>query len=293
MSWLQLIIQCNGNLTEQLDDALMALGACAVTLVDNADQPLFEPPPGATPVWDESRLTALFEKDVDLDQIITTLKQLVPVEPFPDYRCEALEDKDWEREWMDNYHPMQFGQRLWVCPSWKEAPEPGAVNLMLDPGLAFGTGTHPTTSLCLQWLDGLDLADKTLIDYGCGSGILAIAGLLLGAQRAIGIDNDPQALTASRDNANRNNVLERLEVFSPEAAPDDQADVLIANILAGPLITLVDQIAERIKPGGLIALSGILEEQKELVLNAYQEKFTDLQITQLEDWIRISGKKKG
>ncbi|MCL3782939.1 50S ribosomal protein L11 methyltransferase, partial [Prolixibacteraceae bacterium JC049] len=144
--------------------------------------------------------------------------------------------KDWEREWMDNFHPMCFGQRLWICPSWRDVPDENAVNVMLDPGLAFGTGTHPTTAMCLQWLDGLDLAGKTIIDFGCGSGILAIAALKLGAAKAIGIDIDPQAIQASRDNAERNGVSERLELYLPKDQPEAMtADVVVANILAGPL----------------------------------------------------------
>lgn len=194
---------------------------------------------------------------------------------------------------MDNFHPMRFGERLWIVPSWHAAPEPDAVNLLLDPGLAFGTGTHPTTSLCLQWLDAQQLQGKTLIDFGCGSGILAIAGLLLGAQHAVGTDIDIQALEASRDNARRNQIAdERFDLYLPEQMPDTPADVLVANILAGPLVSLAPRLASLVKPGGLLALSGILAEQTDEILQAYRADFELDPVADQEGWIRVSGRRR-
>jgi len=194
---------------------------------------------------------------------------------------------------MDNFQPMRFGQRLWIVPSWHAAPQPEAVNLLLDPGLAFGTGTHPTTALCLEWLDGQDLNDCTVIDFGCGSGILAIAALLLGAPQAIGTDIDPQALEASRDNAGRNGIdPARFPVYLPADMPQQPAEVVVANILAGPLVSLAPQITALVKAGGRLALSGILAEQAEEVRVAYADAF-DLDPTAIKDgWVRISGVKR-
>ena len=292
MAWVQLVLQIPGDQSEQFEDALLAVGANAVTLMDNADQPLLEPPPGATPIWDDTRVIGLFEASVDTDLLIAALKNTLELQQLPPLKLEALEDKDWEREWMENYKPMRFGERLWICPSWCPPPEPDAVNIMLDPGLAFGTGTHPTTALCLAWLDQQDLNDKSLLDYGCGSGILAVAGALLGCSMVQGVDNDPQALIASKDNAARNKVAEQIAVFSPETFPAGQFDVVVANILAGPLIELASKIAERINPKGLIALSGILKEQAEQVLEAYQPWIDFDPVEQQGDWVRISGQKR-
>ena len=289
MAWIQVILQIPGNQAEQYEDALQAAGASAVTLMDNADQPLLEPPPGATPVWDDSRVIGLFDASADSDLILAALKNSLGSKTLPPNRIEALEDKDWEREWMTHYRPMQFGNRLWVCPSWCEPPAPDAVNLLLDPGLAFGTGTHPTTHLCLAWLDAQDLTDALLIDYGCGSGILGVAGALLGCREVIGVDNDPQALTATRDNASRNQVASRINVFSPESFEPTEADFVVANILAGPLISLAPRIATLVKPGGGLALSGILAEQADSVKAAYAPWIDFDPVTQKEDWVRISG----
>ncbi len=292
MAWLQLIIQTNGGDAAQFDDLLIELGAVAVTLLDNADQPLFEPPPGTTPIWEDTRVIGLFEDTVNIDLVIAALKSSVSISPFPQLKTEALEDKDWVREWMDSFKPMCFGERLWVVPSWLEAPHADAVNMLLDPGLAFGTGTHQTTALCLRWLDEQDLQDKIVIDYGCGSGILAIAAALLGATRVYCVDNDPQALQATQLNAERNNVTDKIHVFSPQNMPDIQADVLVANILAGPLMELAPRLTSLIASHGLLALSGILAKQANDVASHYESEFILTPAVQDEDWIRISGKKR-
>lgn len=292
MPWIQVILQIPGEAAERYEDALQAAGAGAVTLMDNADQPLLEPPPGATPVWDDSRVIGLFDAAVDSDIVLAALKNSLGTSELPPCRIEALEDKDWEREWMTHYKPMKFGERLWVCPSWCEPPEPNGVNLLLDPGLAFGTGTHPTTHLCLAWLDAQHLENSLLVDYGCGSGILGVAGALLGCRQVLGVDNDPQALIASRSNAGRNGVSDTIEVFSPEAFHPVEADYVVANILAGPLIELAPNIAALLKPGGKLALSGILQEQADNVQKAYAPWIDFDPVTQKEDWVRISGTKR-
>ncbi len=254
MPWIQLKINTSGKVAEQLGDVMMESGAVSVTFQDTHDNPVFEPLPGETRLWGDTDAIALYDAETDMNAVIAMLEQEPLLGTGFKHKIEQLEDKDWEREWMDNFHPMQFGKRLWICPSWREIPDPNAVNVMLDPGLAFGTGTHPTTALCLQWLDGLDLEGKTIIDFGCGSGILAIAALKLGAARAIGIDIDPQAIQASRDNAQRNGVSERLELYLPKDQPANlSADVVVANILAGPLRELAPLISDLPKAGGHLA----------------------------------------
>ena len=213
MAWIQIRLNSTDRKAEQISDYLEEIGAVSVTFMDSQDTPIFEPLPGETRLWGNTDVVALFDAETDMAQILRLLRQEKHLDENTAYKIEQIEDKDWEREWMDNFHPMRFGKRLWICPSWREVPEPDAVNVMLDPGLAFGTGTHPTTALCLEWLDSLDLRGKTVIDFGCGSGILAIAALKLGAQSAVGIDIDPQAILASRNNAEQNGVADRLRLF--------------------------------------------------------------------------------
>ena len=292
MPWLQVRLAITPEQAETYEDALLGVGAVSVTFMDAEDQPIFEPDLGTTPLWSNTHLLALFEADTDPANLVAHLQLLTGGE-LPAHEIEHIEDQDWERSWMDNFQPMRFGQRLWIVPSWHAAPEPEAVNLLLDPGLAFGTGTHPTTALCLEWLDGQDLNDCTVIDFGCGSGILAIAALLLGAPQAIGTDIDPQALEASRDNAGRNGIdPARFPVYLPADMPQQPAEVVVANILAGPLVSLAPQITALVKAGGRLALSGILAEQAEKVRAAYADAF-DLDPTAIKDgWVRISGVKR-
>ncbi|MFP9462081.1 50S ribosomal protein L11 methyltransferase [Pectobacterium brasiliense] len=293
MPWIQLKINTSGNVAEQLGDVMMESGAVSVTFQDTHDNPVFEPLPGETRLWGDTDAIALYDAETDMNAVIAMLEQEPLLGVGFKHKIEQLEDKDWEREWMDNFHPMQFGKRLWICPSWRDIPDPAAVNVMLDPGLAFGTGTHPTTALCLQWLDGLDLEGKTIIDFGCGSGILAIAALKLGAARAIGIDIDPQAIQASRDNAQRNGVSERLELYLPKDQPADlSADVVVANILAGPLRELAPLISDLPKAGGHLGLSGVLATQAEGVAEAYADKFTLDPVAEREEWCRITGQRR-
>ena len=289
MPWLQIRLAITPDQAGALEDQLLELGAVSVTFMDAEDQPIFEPDLGTTPLWSHTHLLALFEADTDADALLAHLRLLRGGE-LPEHQVERIEDQDWERSWMDNFQPMRFGRRLWIVPSWHQAPEPEAVNLLLDPGLAFGTGTHPTTALCLEWLDSQELAGCNVLDFGCGSGILALAALKLGAAEAIGVDNDPQALVATADNAERNGIApERFTLYLPEQLPQEPADVVVANILAGPLVSLAPQITALVKPGGRLALSGILAEQAEEVRAAYADAF-DLDPTAEKDgWVRISG----
>lgn len=288
MAWIQLHIASDSQAADALQDALETLGAAAVTLTDGADQPVFEPPPGARPLWQATVVTALFSEQTDIDAILAALT--AQGLPIAQHHQERLEEQVWERAWMDDFQPMRFGQRLWIVPSWSAAPDPAAVNLRLDPGLAFGTGTHETTALCLEWLDATALDGCSVLDVGCGSGVLAIAALLLGAGDAQGTDIDDQALTASRDNATANGVMARLRLYRPQQLPADyRCDVLVANILAAPLIELAPELARRCRPGARMALSGILAGQADSVREAYHRWFDLTPTTRRGDWVRIDG----
>ncbi|EGQ8581189.1 50S ribosomal protein L11 methyltransferase [Vibrio cholerae] len=295
MPWIQIKLNATNDNAEAIGDMLMEeTGAVSVTFLDAKDTPVFEPLPGETRLWGDTDVVALYEADMDTSLILQQIKASNMLAEGFAHKVEQVEDKDWEREWMDNFHPMQFGRRLWICPSWREVPDPQAVNVMLDPGLAFGTGTHPTTALCLEWLDNLDLSGKTVIDFGCGSGILAIAAIKLGAAKVIGIDIDPQALLASKDNAARNGVEDQIEVYLPKDQPEGLvADVVVANILAGPLRELSPIIKGLLKPGGQLAMSGILDTQAESVAEFYRDNLELDPIAEKSEWCRISGRKLG
>lgn len=292
MPWIQIRINATAKTADKVSNMLLGRGAQAVTFMDAQDVPVYEPLPGETPLWGETEVMGLFDAETDPAPTIAFFQQIFGEDVG--YKVEQLEDKDWVREWMDHFHPMQFGERLWICPSWRDVPNPDAVNVMLDPGLAFGTGTHPTTALCLQWLDGLDLAGKTVVDFGCGSGILGIAALKLGAARVIGIDIDPQAIQASHDNAERNGVAGQIELYLPADQPQGvEADVVVANILAGPLRELAPLIAGHGNAGSLMALSGVLESQAPELETIYGQWF-DMDPTAVkEEWCRLSGRKHG
>ena len=295
MPFLELSLHCNASQQPHLESALEGLGALAVTLTDAADaideKPILEPGVGETPVWPELVLTALFAEDANSNLLLHALTdECAELDPSQ-VQFRRVEDQNWERVWMDDYPPLRFGASLWIVP-WNCETPPEAANatiVRLDPGLAFGSGTHATTALCLEWLESLNLNGKAVLDVGCGSGILAIAALKLGATRAVGIDNDPQALLASRDNAERNDVADRLQAFAPEDAPDETYPVVVANILASALDALAERIAARVAPGGVLALSGILDGQQHELIARYGAWFDDLQVTQREDWLRISG----
>ncbi|MCW8346257.1 MULTISPECIES: 50S ribosomal protein L11 methyltransferase [Vibrio] len=293
MPWIQIKLNATNDNAELIGDMLMEeTGALSVTFLDAQDTPVFEPLPGETRLWGDTDIVALYDAETDTKLVLEQIKASNMLVAGFAHKVEQLEDKDWEREWMDNFHPMQFGQRLWICPSWRDVPEPDAINVMLDPGLAFGTGTHPTTALCLEWLESLDLAGKTVIDFGCGSGILAIAAIKLGAAKVIGIDIDPQALVASKDNAQRNGVADQLELYLPQDQPENLlADVVVANILAGPLRDLSAVIKSLVKDQGKLAMSGVLDTQAEDVANYYRDEMTVDPIVELKEWCRISATK--
>ncbi|MEJ2691866.1 MAG: 50S ribosomal protein L11 methyltransferase [Candidatus Thiodiazotropha sp.] len=287
--WLQLSIDTSEAQAPLLELVLENLGALSVTLGDAGDQPLMELPPESQQLWRQTRITALFNGDRDPKALRGELATILEEDVIKSLRWERIEDRLWERAWLEHFKPMSFGRRLWICPHEETIEQPGSVVIQLDPGLAFGTGTHPTTALCLTWLDGIDLKGKTIVDYGCGSGILAIAALKLGAEHALAVDHDPQALDASQENAVKNGVAERLHTCLPDAVPPTQADFLVANILAGPLMTLAPTLADLLKPGGRFALSGILAEQQPDVAACYQPFAAIAPSHQQEEWILIPG----
>jgi ribosomal protein L11 methyltransferase len=297
MPFIELSIACTSSEEARIETALNELGALSVSLLDAADaeneRAILEPGVGETPLWADIIMLALFNEDIHEGLLIHALDAYDPGIDWSQAIFRKVEDQNWERAWLDQFKPMQFGSRTWIIPWHADAPEQAqnGVIIRLDPGLAFGSGTHPTTALCLQWLDGLNLQDQHVLDFGCGSGILALAALKLGAQHAIGIDNDPQALIATRDNADRNGVGDSLEVYLPDQAPAGQYPIVIANILASALISLVDVLAARVQTGGIIALSGILHHQAQEVIDCYTKYFDELTVIQLDDWVRISGRR--
>ena len=291
--WLQLTLEALDHAPEQLEDALLQAGALAVTLEDAGDQPVLEPAPGETPLWAHTRITGLFDAQTDIEVVKKQLRRFLHTSDLPECRLTALEERNWVRAWLDHFHPMRFGRRLWICPTCQTPPDPEAVNIRLDPGLAFGTGAHPSTALCLEWLDSADLRRQTLLDYGCGSGILAIAAAKLGAQRVWAVDIDPQALMASDDNAAENEVEDRIELADPAELPAAlTVDILIANILAGVLIRLAPELARRVKPGGRLALAGILEAHADAVQAVFNRDFIFGPRRQREDWVLLEGRRR-
>lgn len=293
MDWLQFQFEISGSELSLIEARLETVGALSVTLHDAADEPFFEPAPGEMPIWNKLSVTALFPGDLDADLISHVFFQDNPTEIIG-WRYKKLEDQAWERVWMKDFHPIQFGERLWVVPSWHKPPQPDHVNLILDPGLAFGSGTHATTALCLRWLDKHPPLGQQVLDFGCGSGILAIAAIKLGAAKATGIDIDPQAIEASAANAERNGVdsAHLLLQQGSDAASLESVDLVIANILSGPLIELAPQLTRAVRPGGNIILSGILAEQVDNVVQAYQPGFENIEVRSEGDWQLIEGRRK-
>lgn len=296
MSWLEIRCTLPSARVEAAEFVLEASGAVSVTFTDANDQPILEPAIGTIPLWDFTIVTGLYTLDADAAAVMTLLSEQLELRP-DQISCTTLEDQEWTRAWMANFEPMDFGKKLAVCPTGFE-PVPNRINLKLDPGLAFGTGTHSTTRLCLEWLDQLacngQLEGKTVIDYGCGSGILAIGAALLGAKHVICVDNDPQALTATLDNAQRNSVEDKVSVYLPDDLPANTApaDVMVANILANPLIELSEHICRLTAAGGALGLSGILAEQASSVVAAYSAEIDNLKVSQNEDWVRVDGIKR-
>ncbi|BBP46671.1 ribosomal protein L11 methyltransferase [Thiosulfatimonas sediminis] len=290
MAWIQINTTVTETLAEPLSDAFMECEAVSVTFEDAKDDPIFEPDIGTTPIWQNTKVTALFDAEVDAKAVILQIKNHLNALAEHSFKIEVLEDKDWIREWMDQFQPMQFGTKLWIVPSWCQPQEADAINLMLDPGLAFGTGTHPTTAMCLRWLDSNPPQNKTVIDYGCGSGILALAAKKLGALSVSGTDIDPQAIQASHQNAERNG--ENLHFALVKEFDSKPVDVLLANILSGPLKELAPEFQRLVKNGGELVLSGLLASQAaELQTHYLQFGFQLDQLETDEEWARLSGRK--
>lgn len=308
MSWLQLKINTSTQYIDVLCDALSDLGASAVTFIDSADEPIYEPDHGTTPFWQQTTIVGLFAANINAEKIIEQLHLNINEDIKLTWHSEPLKDQVWEKAWTDHFEPMKFGNKLWVCPSWKAIPDPNGINILLDPGLAFGTGTHPTTALCLEALTRRPLEQTNIIDFGCGSGILAIAAIKLGASNAWCIDNDPQALLATSENTKKNNVENNCHLFmanefsqqylklngqqSPQQGSAIKADLLIANILAKPLVALAAYFAQLLKGGANILLSGILEHQEQEIVQAYTPWFNIIEISKAAEWLCIEGKRK-
>lgn len=314
MPWLEFSVEAPKEIAEAIEDFLLEQGAQAVTIQDQFDDAIFEPELGTTPLWPSNTVTGLFDRPINGEALFLNLHKILGEQSPTTFKLEVLEDRDWEREWLKHYKSMCFGnhlqdRRLWIVPSENLFEASSGKNqlpdeikqtdivLAMDPGLAFGTGTHETTALCLEWLASNNLQHKTLVDYGCGSGILAIAAHLLGAKRVLGCDLDPQAITASKENAQRNNITQNFEIFDVEnfkkqTAHNFKADIVIANILAGPLEKLCLELATLLNSGGIIVLSGILAEQAKSLEAVYQTYFKDITITTKNDWIRLVATKR-
>ena len=288
---LKFRVSCENALL--VEEKLFSSGAAAVTFLDAKNQPIFVEETDQTPLWEDICIVSLFSQDVNLDTVVDNLVHNPPAIDLDDIETHLVNDQDWENKWMNDQKPQQFGNRLWIYPSWISPSEHSETNMILDPGLAFGTGSHPTTSLCLNWLDNNLIPSQHIIDYGCGSGILAIAAVLLGASKVYAVDNDSQAITATLNNMEKNRISNQLiQTYSPEALPQVKVDLLIANILANPLIQLSEIFSALIKPNGKIVLSGILEEQVEKVLDHYKSYF-ELEEPKLNGgWALIAGSRK-
>jgi ribosomal protein L11 methyltransferase len=293
MAWLQ--VRVASQHPEFAEEILLAHGAQAVSFIDAQDEPVLEPLPGTTPLWPHTLTLGLFPEQQDLSALEPALRELLPDGMRVELTRELIEDQDWVRVWLEHWQPLRFGRRLWITPREKYGTicDPDAVIVTLDPGLAFGTGTHPTTALCLEWLEAQDLRGLSVLDYGCGSGILAVAALVLGARSAVCVDIDPQALQATRENALINGVAERIETCLPEDFEPFEADLAVANILAGPLVALAPRLAHCLRPGGRLALSGLLQRQAEEVRAAYLPWFDCDADREREGWTRISARLRG
>ncbi len=290
MAWIELHITTTAEHADTLGDQLSEWGAQAITLLNAGSEAIYEPAPGETPVWNNTTLIALFDDQDDLSQVLNEMTEKKSLGWLQDFYVKALPDQDWERVCLQDFKPLQFGKRLWICPSWETPPDPQAINVILDPGLAFGTGTSPTTALCLEWLESHVKEGDSVTDYGCGSGILALAALKLGAEKVFAVDYDPQALDATKLNSERNQITpKQIETFLPDDFTPQKVDIVIANILAKSLIELAPLLTSMVKPQGQILLSGILREQAEQVLDVYQQWFKMEEPAYKDEWTRLVG----
>lgn len=291
MPWLELTCTAPRSAAEHLSTQLEALGAMAVTMKDAADQPVLEPKPGEVRLWDATAVTGLFEADADPDALIAALRRSLAAEIPLTCSAVPLPDEDWVQRSLDQFTPLRFGQRLWVVPQWHSPPDPTAVNVILNPGLAFGTGTHPTTAMCLEWLDSHPVAGATVVDFGCGSGVLAIAAALFGAKQVLAVDHDPQAIEATLANAMLNDLTDRIRFATSEELPVAGCDVILANILAGPLMELAPHFAKLLHAGGRLVLSGVLVNQAQSVAASYQPWFTIRVAKDQDEWVRLDAER--
>ncbi len=300
MAWQALNLPVEASRAEELADLLMDLGALSASVEDadagtESEQPIFGEPgmlqDGDPQYWLHNRLTALFDADADIPAILQQLQQQAGLSQLPPYRIDPVAEQDWVRLTQSQFEPIRISARLWIVPSWHDSPDPDAITLILDPGLAFGTGSHPTTRLCLQWLDESIKGGENLLDYGCGSGILAITAARLGAARVIGIDIDPQAVQASRDNAAQNHVT-AAEFGLPDAMPPGEFDIVVANILTNPLKALAPLLINRVRPGGKLVLSGILDSQADEIIALYGAAIDFAPPERLDGWVRLSGTRR-
>jgi len=292
MDWMQLTLETSKEKADFVSEILMGLGSISINFSDAKNNAIFEPPVGETPLWPGVVIKALFDSEVDQVHVQTMLLKLCNIEKLS---FELLKDRVWEDECKKDFHAKIFGKRLWICPSWEDASKlpNNSVVIDMDPGLAFGTGTHQTTDLCLQYLDKNPPINQSVVDYGSGTGVLAIAAVKLGATSAIAVDNDPQAVLATIDNVKTNHVEDQVKVLhSDEEGQLDKVDLLIANILANPLIGLCEHLSGLVKSSGKITLSGILQEQLDIVLETYSEYFSDLKVKQKDEWCRVDGVRK-
>lgn len=287
MSWIRILIDAQRDESPVVEQVFEEHGAVSVSFEDRADEPVFELQPGDAPLWSETRVTGLFAEGTDPRHALAAVESRLGHALLAS-QVEQLADQDWERVWLERFQPTEVGRNLWICPTHMDPPDPDAVTIFIDPGLAFGSGTHPTTAMCLDWLSRQELAGRTVLDYGCGSGILAIAALKLGASEAWGVDIDPRALDVTQDNASINKVSERMHTCLPEKLDHAPFDVLVANILSGPLVELRSQFLGLLKPTGGIALSGILASQTDEVRQAYRDGF-HLDSRETDGWTLLSG----
>ena len=292
MDWQQISFEVQKSEVDLISEVLVGLGSLSITFKDAQDNDIYEPPVGTTPLWEKVTVAALFSSEMSKDYVEKTILEICDINISD---ASSLKDKVWEKECQKDFPAMQFGKKLWVCPSWDIKPElsTGAIVIEMDPGLAFGTGTHQTTSLCLEYLDENPPVNLDVIDFGCGTGILAIAAAKLKAKSVLAIDNDPQAVIASHENANKNHCNDVINaIHSMDQDNSSRCDLLIANILANPIIELEPLFSEFLKSNGTILLSGIIKDQVKEVVSCYSQNFTDIKLANKDEWYRISATRK-
>lgn len=292
MNWLQFSLATTKDQVDAWSEFLLDSGAAAISLEDNQHQGIYELNPDHKPMWDKLKIIALFTEDIDPLLVQAQLANYIDAEALAAGHWKKIVEEDWLDKWKEDLQPMHFGNNLWICPSWCEIPDPTAINIILDPEQAFGTGTHPTTALCLGWIARNINSGDVVVDYGCGSGILAIAAAKMGASKTYGTDIDPLCLEVSNNNALKNHVsADDFITCLPEQMPAIKADLMIANILAQPLVGLAPTLAALLKPEGKLVLSGILAEQTDMVIQGYRPWFDDFEVQQQAEWVRITARK--